>query len=394
MPLSRLILILIFLLPNFLFLNFPAAKIIVYGIFVYIFLNYVYYKLVEKSVIVERKNQDYHFFSGINEEALLEVWNRMPLPVHALLVSDKSDLSLSVRQVYSFLVSLEGGERKLLKYNICGRKRGKYIIGPTVVKFSDFSGIFSFEMDLSTEREVIVFPAIRSIGELPYKSLQPQGNFRNKVPIYEDVSMIKGLKEYQQGDELKRINWKISARHNKFLVNTYDYSVSMDSLIILNLYDEDYNFKEKDYYREMAIEVVASIINYLNLKKERFAFLTNARKDKEDLIIMIPAGNGGDHFVRIVSELAVIQASKNISLINAIQSLRISKWGTSLYLVTPIINEEIVTNLLTFYRTGHSIVLFTLGPKIVRGMDLKRAGFLNYHVEVKDGVVTFMDIGS
>ncbi|MGC8764338.1 MAG: DUF58 domain-containing protein [Brevinematia bacterium] len=392
MSVGRYFFVSLVLLACFLFIDFPAAKIITYGVFVYILLNYLYYKFVYHKLNIERGNKDFYLFSGISELAVVKVINLLPFPVHALIVNDQSDLSISVRQVYSFLISLNVKETKELTYAVCGKKRGLYRVGPTIIKFSDFCGIFSFEVELDTKKEIIVFPTIYPFYELPYKSLQPQGNFKNKLPIYEDVSMIKGVKEYQPGDELKRINWKLSARLNKILVNTYLHSVSLDSYIVLNLFRDDYEFKEGLFYSERAIEIAASLAYYLNAKKQKFGFVTNCRIDEEEKILNIPIASGSDHLISIISQLALVSQAKTLAFNMTLEQLNSLKWGISIYVISPVIKEELIYELLDLYKLGYSISIFTVGPKIDRSLGLKDIGFLTYYLEVENQIINMLPV--
>ncbi len=392
MTIGRSVLVLIFLLLNFLFLDFPGVKIIAYGIILYILLDYLYYKLVYIKLNLERANKDFYLFAGMAESAGVIIKNPLLLPIYAVIVNDQSDLSISVRQVYSFLNSVNKKGARELSYTICGKKRGLYKVGPTVVKFVDFCGIFSFEMEFDTKREIIVFPSIYPFYELPYKSLQPQGNFRNNLPIYEDVSMIKGMKEYQPGDELKRINWKLSAKQDKILVNTYFCSVSLDSYIVLNLFKEDYSFKEATFYMESAIEIAGSLAYHLNVKKQKFGFVTNCMIDGKEKLLDIPVASGNEHFITIISKLALISPSKNIKFSNAIDSLFSLKWGVAIYVITPQVNEELIYTLLELYKLGHSVGIFTVGPRIDRTLGLKDVGFLPYHLEIENQVIKVLPV--
>lgn len=391
MPWGSFFITSLFLILNFLFLDFPAAKIILYSSILYLIGNYIYYRFVIKSISIERGNKEYFLFSGISENAIINVKNSFFLPIHGILINDQSDLNISTRQVYSFLVTLKGKEKKEISYSICGKKRGLYLIGPTTLKFTDISGIFSFEMEIDTKREIIVFPNIYKFYELPYKSQQPQGAFKNKLPIYEDVSLIKGLKEYQPGDELKRINWKISARQNKILVNTYQYSVSLDSLVILNLYEQDYDFKEKHYYIETGIDIATSLIYYLEQRKQNYGFIVNARS-KEDEIINFPLGSGDSHLINIVSKLSIIEPSKNINFSENLKELKNLKWGVSIYIITPELKEENIQHLIEINKKGHPVNIFNFGPRINREIDLNKVGLYRYFLEIESSIIKMLNL--
>jgi uncharacterized protein (DUF58 family) len=92
----------------------------------------------------------------------------------------------------------------------------------------------------------------------------PLGALISPNPLYEDLTRWRSLREYQSGDELRRINWKASARNSAdpsatLLVNEYEAAISCPLVIFLNLDPAEYELRKRELYFERAIEAAAAL---------------------------------------------------------------------------------------------------------------------------------------
>lgn len=393
MAAGRLVLLFILLIASFIFADFPGVKIVCYMIFTAVLFNLLYKKIVERSFTFERRTDTYKVFSGIAEPNVLSISSHSIIPIHALLVTDLIDGNISPEPKKTFFVSLGSKGEKSFAYPIIGRKRGKYKIGPTLIGFSDLMGLYKADYEADTVREVIVFPNIKKILNTPYKSMQPMGSIKNKVPVFEDPTMITGLKNYQFGDDIKKINWKVSAKHNKFMVNTYQPMISAASMVLLNLYENDYNFKSRDYYMESGIEAAAALIHEFFVLKQEVAFIANCRIDEDDSILSSAIGKGETHFTSILTDLAVMQSSRKVPFRNLVESTRPKlSWGMSLYVFTPVLDEVTLQHLINYKNSGHSITLVNLGPDIRRDMSFWNIGIQSFFADSEDNMISLIRI--
>lgn len=389
----RLILLLILLLAAYFLLDFPGAKILLYsGILVVLFLR-LYTRVISKSYQIRRYMDTNRIFSGSTELNSLVVTNSSGLPIHALLVSDYADLEVSQEQTHQFLFSLEAGQTELVDYTLYGKKRGQFQVGPSTVRFNDLLGVHSFRIESDTTKKVVIFPNIYNISNMPYKSTQPYGIIRNPMPIFEDPSIVIGLREYQYGDEIKNINWKVSARYDKLFVNTHQPSISSGAIILLNLTEDDYQFRNRDYFFEQSIELAASLVRSLFILRQEVGISMNCRMDKMDSILDSGLNKGEAHFTNILGNLAAVEPNKKIPFKDVLDPSRMAlSWGTSLYVLTPRLDELSIYRLIDLYQTGHSIMVLNTGPEINRDLSLWNIGFSSYFVEMDTNLIRLMRI--
>jgi uncharacterized protein (DUF58 family) len=119
-----------------------------------------------------------------------------------------------------------------------------YRITPVVHGTMHFSGITMVAQDNFFE-DSIVLSAEPFRG--PALSVQPRGLFEpsgrgltTETREIEKMAVLSGLgvraiREYYAGDELRRIDWKLTAKHNKLFIREYAGVVNLPPLIIVDL---------------------------------------------------------------------------------------------------------------------------------------------------------------
>ena len=386
MKTGRAAILFVLIAADFLFINYPGVKIILYAGVLLIVTSRFYTMIVKANISIERKSLNSILFTGLNDESVLSAANKSIIPFHALLISDYADLRVSAMQSHIFLGSVGGKEKKDFTFTLYGRKRGKYSIGPTRVSFMDCLGLFSFIKEIDTVREVIVLPKIYKIPRPGFKSLQPQGVIKNKVPIYEDPSIIAGVREYENGDDIKKINWKISARHGRFYINTYQHSISSNSLVLLNLSDRDLDYRDKEFYAGRLIEVCASLFNELYAIKQSFSLASNGSKNGSGQALITPAGKSENHFISILTDLALIEPGDS-PLSSLFGSLKNIRWGLSIYMITTRLDRESLGFLMDLRRRGHSVSIIYAGPELRHDMSFWNIGFQTFYAEWRDDLI-------
>ncbi|MCX8028797.1 MAG: DUF58 domain-containing protein [Brevinematales bacterium] len=336
--------------------------------------NVIYRNSVSASVVVSRFIENTKIFNGDSTYAGVIIENRSIFPLIGY-VYDYTSMTLSYKQKETFFIFLPPKSSKKLSYRIIGSKRGDHHLGPTMVELKDiFMQTFSSK-DYDTVDFVTVFPSILPHNEFDKSILQPYGEIRNPLPIFEDLTKIQGIREYQSGDEIRKINWKISAKHNKLYVNYYTPSVSSGTIIFLNLYRPDYDVRYPDFYEEFAIEVATTVIFELYNYNQEIGLVANGqiqRKSsmKDKLVIEnpngffeIPISSGNTHISTIFELLARIYSQSNITLLETLKSLSIQiPWGTAVMLITPKLDNELALFMYEISRKGHEIFIYNVHP--------------------------------
>ncbi len=135
----------------------------------------------------------------------------------------------------SLITALAPGETVTLRYRVRGG-RGDVKLGAARVRASDALGLFSREVLLQTPQRLMILPEVmklRRVAIRPRRTLAYAG----PVPARRGGSGVEffGVREYQMGDPLRWINWRVSARHRPSLfTNEFEQERITDVGLILD----------------------------------------------------------------------------------------------------------------------------------------------------------------
>ena len=139
--------------------------------------------------------------------------------------------------------------------------------------------------------------------DLPF----PQGNLKINNPCYEDITMRRSIREYMNGDEQKRINWRASAKFDQLFTNQYEASFDAPFFVFLNLAEEDYDLHTRSFHMEKAIEIAANIVEKSRVLRQRCGFAAYA----EGFPYLAPHQNQADSILDILSVIKASQGKIN-----------------------------------------------------------------------------------
>ncbi|MDR2258955.1 MAG: DUF58 domain-containing protein, partial [Treponema sp.] len=225
----------------------------------------------------------------------LVVENRGRLPAFMLAAADSPGM-LAVFRNNKRLCTLKGRSRLVLVWQVYCSDRGIFSLGPGNLRCGDPLGIFPFYAASGERTRLVVYPAPGIIGIKSPNGI-PLGALVSPNPLYEDLTRWRSLREYQRGDELRRINWKASARNSAgpadsaaavLLVNEYEAAVSCPLMVFLNLDPAEYALRQRELYFERAIEAAA-------------ALCLMASRDRQELGIILYTPYEGEGFSFIKS---------------------------------------------------------------------------------------------
>jgi uncharacterized protein (DUF58 family) len=148
----------------------------------------------------------------------LELADEIPAQLHLL----QGRASPSYKPMRSTLVqaaSLRSFQRVTCRYHFRCLQRGRFIFGPTVVRCSDPFGWLVHEVRLETYASLTVYPLLAPLAAFGLPASHPFGEQTAPWRLLEDPLRLAGIRAYQWGDELRRINWKATACTGQLQIN-------------------------------------------------------------------------------------------------------------------------------------------------------------------------------
>jgi uncharacterized protein (DUF58 family) len=347
-----------------------------------------------KEVVGQRELPS-HVFFGEKILVKLVIRNKSILPVVWLQLQESFPVELrtNIRSLVE-VISLRPKAVETYSYQLVGRKRGVYPIGPLFLSSGDIFGLGEPETRQITADFLTVYPKIIPLVQVNLPSRSPMGTLRYHQPIYEDPTRVRGKRDYISGDSMKNIDWKASASSGRLQVKIFEPSIALETAIFLNLNAEDYERHSRIDASELAIIVAASLANWIIRKKQSVGLFTNGIEPVLEVTVKsqslvsdlpfqnplpIPPRRGQSHLMSILEVLARVQVAETYPLTKIIfeQTSNLA-WGTTLLVVTPKLDDLVFDSLFHANRAGLKTVLIPCGPVVGVDEIRKRAEYFGF----------------
>ena len=240
----------------------------------------------------------------------------------------------------------------------------------------------SFESK-QAKAELIVYPKLTPLDEIPLPSHSWLGDITVKRWIIEDPFVIAGVRDYSYGDPMNSINWKATARTNSLQVSKRDYTADHHLMIYLN-FDETEDIwmpvKNLDLF-EQGISYAASLAQYTLSQGISTGFGCNAYlvepfQNSTDPIkqpIRIEPSNGTHQLTYLLDTMAKLRLDRSMSFNHFLSEDSSSQMqNTDILLITTILTEKMQENIKQLEENGNAVEIVWLREEIAdfKGSDV------------------------
>lgn len=219
-----------------------------------------------------------------------------------------SELTLVQGNAQCF-TSLTPGEAVVMEYAVRG-KRGSFEFGAVQVCASDSLDLARQQERFSAAARLLIFPDIRKLGRFAIRPMRTRF-YAGQNPSRQSGSGTDffGVRMYQPGDPLRTINWRISARHPRWVfANEYESERIADVGLILDARKRNDVQTAEDSLFNHAIQATASLADAFLRDSNRVGLLiyggTLARTfpgygkmQRERILCALAQAQTGDHQV-------------------------------------------------------------------------------------------------
>ena len=218
------------------------------------------------------------------------------------------------------VAGIGGSDRLSATYRILCRPRGVYPIGPTTVTVTDPLGLASATVTTGPVDPLVVYPAVEDLTGYPsirgqsvaINAIRPDHNQAGGEDFY-------ALREYQRGDDLRRVHWPSSAHRDELMIRQMETPWQARALILLDIRAEAY---ESDAGFEHAVKGAASVVRHL----ARAGFAAD--------VVTGFTSTDAAHYAATMEALAIVQPVERFDLAALATQLRNRGGGGALVLVT------------------------------------------------------------
>jgi uncharacterized protein (DUF58 family) len=227
-----------------------------------------------------------------------------------LLAEDVTPYSLGSRPRF-VLDEIEPGGSRELSYQIRSDTRGKFTIGPLRVRVADAFGLVEISRSFSTTSTLVVTPKIYPLPRAAASSSwlgEGDGGMRTISAIGEDDAAPRA---YQNGDALRRVHWRSTARYGELMVRREEHQWRNSASVFLDTRRLAHVGTGSSATFEFAVSAAASIGAHLTGEGFRARLITEAGE-------IAPRGTFQD---TLLDMLAVISPSREVSLASGAAAL-------------------------------------------------------------------------
>lgn len=156
----------------------------------------------------------------------------IPLPVSriALRIASAAERGAA----YKLPVRLEYRRSRELRYPVHCPHRGAYEVGPVRAEVIGPFGLFALSKRIRGATSVLsVRPRLYA---MPPILLEPGDTGpQTRIKMTEDAASPSGVRDWREGDGLKKIHWKLTMRRRELVVRTFEETARPDTLILPDL---------------------------------------------------------------------------------------------------------------------------------------------------------------
>lgn len=170
------------------------------------------------------------------------------------------------------------------------------------------------------------------------------------------------VREYQYGDDIRDIDWNVTARHGKTYVKVFEEERELTSMLLIDVSGSQTFGTSRQLKREYVTEIAATL-----------AFSTIQNNDKIGVIFFsdkiekfIPPQKGKKHILFIIRELINFQASSHkTDLQGALKYLtQVMKKRCTTFIISDFVDETAYKDALTIANRKHDIIALQVYDKM------------------------------
>ena len=201
------------------------------------------------------------------------------------------------------------GEEKNFNYEVIPTKRGAFFFPAIYAYRVGRMGLCRVYLSCAAPMEYKVYPNVRDLSKFRLmtqnKRLIPQGERITR--LRGPGSEFESLREYVEGDDIRKINWMATAREGKIIVNQYRTERNQPVFILIDA-GRPMGYSVKGYKKlDYAINACLTLADTVNQQGDNsgiMVFDTSART-------MIMPGKGDVHRGRIMEALYHIEDTRD-----------------------------------------------------------------------------------
>ena len=258
------------------------------------------------------------------------------------------------------VLSIAGrGTTRRWKVSVTAQRRGRFRLGPIVLRSGDPFGLFATVARVPADALVLVYPRVLP---LPYWQLPGsflEGNVLTGQRSLQSTSMVMGIRDYQPGDAVNRIHWPSSVRHRGLFVKEFELDKTADLWIYLDLERRWHRGEGERSTEERAVTVAASVVAKALHEHRNVGLITTGVRGE-----LLHPDRGTKQFGKLMQYLAEVSVGGSRTIAEVmVETLPRIRRGASVLLITPSLDRSWVRPASTLRESAISTQAVLIGSE-------------------------------
>lgn len=331
-----------------------------------------YRKLARRRLSYKRSFSKDKVFAGEQIEMVEEIQNDKLLPLpwvrlesmmpSALRYQAQSNLDIHAGeqlQNHKSLFVMKPYSRIVRKHRITCMKRGVHRLDSVTLTAGDLFGITETYHRMKLGLEVVVFPRLLPIDQIPFSNKSWIGDITVRRWILDDPFWKTGARPYAAGDSLRSVHWKASARTNQLQVHQNDYTADRKLQLLVNVQTSESMWNKVTFPEtvERALSYAASIAALTIEQGVPTGFSCNAwmEGNSRGTAVQLAPAAGPQQLQTMLELMAHIEMEMTTSIHAVLEQQLTASAETDLLIITPLPMDASQALIHEYRKRGVSI---------------------------------------
>ena len=272
-----------------------------------------------------------------------------------LMAEEQLDYALGDRPRF-VVPRMRRGDRQEVHYSVRSHVRGRHRLGPLGVRLRDPFGLSTRVAAISGSSDVLVLPRIVPLGSgrPPGSGVGAEGEIPHMVALHgeDDVS----IREYRDGDDLRRIHWPATAKTGEIMVRQEDRPARRRAVVVLDSRARGHHGSGSSGSFEWAVTACASVAVHLLEHGYALHLVTDETSDD---------GRAGTamELDPLLDVLAMAETGSDDQFADVLQSAHpVTASGGLVLAVVTELDEELARRIASLRQPGGTALAVVLDP--------------------------------
>lgn len=246
-------------------------------------------RLTTATIAVQRELSTEVLGHQAHGEVALVLRNAGRVPAPPLLVTDDVHWTLAERP-RAVVTGLRAGHSHTFSYGVVGSQRGAHPVGPVSVRMRDPFGLAQVTRRYTRTDRMIVLPAVERLTSGPSGGSNMGSGSGEARRTRDAGDEFHTMREYVQGDDLRKVHWASSARRGTLLVRQNQMPWHPEAAVVVETMAGAHSGSGPDSTFEKALSIAASLVCRLDEQGYRVQMALTAegralRFERRDLLL-------------------------------------------------------------------------------------------------------------